>query len=343
MTPEELNQANNEQMHFFFQGYDFSWRLTKILSFKMLLENRERLANYLKSYYGNKFNIDDNYIDGSINNGLIYSALVELAMHIEDLLALIKFIRKTKDFAKKITWYRASDLSGSFLKNIKSDLENNPERLLNRFLIPNRTCIETYVSQSVAPASDIELPNLEFYDFGVSSLISYMKTIINAYEKIKSPYEQYKHGLKIRFRDINSSPERRDYHRKIIAGDVLSLHNDTWEEGLQNLRIQPGVIVPDHGSTVTQHFDELIANKNLFQYDQLLSLPMDDLVNISEKVMDLIFCLIKNRADYFCPKKVGYRTIFLPFPQDEIIFYDFYLGSVDGYLIGLDDFESLIK
>lgn len=93
MTPEELRQANNEQMNFFFQGYEFTWRLTKILFFKMLLENKKQLASYLKSFYGKKFNIDDNYIDYPINNGLIYSALVELAMHIEDLLALLKFIK----------------------------------------------------------------------------------------------------------------------------------------------------------------------------------------------------------------------------------------------------------
>lgn len=341
MTPEELYQANNEQMNFFFRGYEFTWRLTKILSFRMLLENRDELARYLRLYYNHKFDLDDNYIDGPITNGLIYSALVELAMHIEDLLALIKFIRRTDDFAKKITWYRASELTGNFIEALKRDLENNTDKVLSRFLIPNHTYVKAYISQSVC--SNVELPNLQYYEFGISNVFSYMHNAINAYEKIKSPYEQYKHGLKIRLRDIQSSPEKRDYHRETISGDVLSLHNDPWEESLKNGRIQPGVIFPMHGLTVTQHFEELIAGKNLFQYDQLISLPIDYLVEIAQKVMDLIFCIVKNRMDYFSTHKPGYRTVYLPLTRDNFIFYDFYIGPVDGKLIDLDDFELLIK
>jgi hypothetical protein len=337
MTSEELHQANNEQMLFFFQGYELTWRLTKILSFKMLLENRNELAEYLKVSYGENFTFDENYINTSVTNGLVYSALVELAMHIEDLLTLIKFIRRTSDFAKKVTWYRASNLTGNFLSKLKEELKNDSEKILSRFLIPSRVYVESYTQQM--HSSDVELPNLEFYDFGVSSLLAYMDSTINAYEKIKSFYEQYKHGLKIRLRDVQSSPSRQDWHRETLAGDILSLHNDTWEDGLQNGRIQEGVIFPTYGSTVTKHFRELIADKNLFQYDQLLSLPIDYIVEIAKKVMNLICCLINNRTDYIHPKQPGHNMIFLPFPRENFVLYDLYLGPVNGELLNLVSFE----
>lgn len=341
MTPEEQCQANNEQMLFFFQGYEFTWRLTKILSFRMLLENRDELAKYLRVSYGEKFIVDDNYIDNSVTNGLVYSALVELAMHIEDLLTLIKFIRRTSDFAKKVTWYRASDLTGNFLSNLKQELKNDNEKLLSRFLIPTRVYVESYAQQMQSP--DIEPPNLEFYDFGVSNLVEYMESAINTYEKIKSFYKQYKHGLKIRLRDVQSSPSRKDFHREKLAGDVLSLHNDTWEDGLQNGRIQAGVIFPTYGSTVTKYLSDLMTDKNLFQYDQLLSLPIDYIVEIAQKVMNLIFCLINNRIDYIHPRKPGHNVIFLPFPRENFVLYDLYLGPVNGRLLDLNSFEQLFK
>lgn len=341
MTPEELHRANNEQMLFFFQGYEYTWRLTKILSFKMLLENRDELARYLKVSYGQKLTFDENYIDDSVTNGLIYSALVELAMHIEDLLTLIKFMRRTSDFAKKVTWYRAGDLTGKFLPKLKQELENDNEKLLSRFLIPNRVYVESYSQKIIS--SDVEPPNLEFYDFGVSSLLAYMDSALGVYEKIKSFYEQYKHGLKIRLRDVQSSTSRKDFHKETLAGDVLALHNDTWEDGLQNGRIQEGIIFPMHGSTVTKYFNELIADKNIFQYDQLLSLPIDYIVEVAQKVMNLIFCLINNRTDYIHPQKPGYNVIFLPFPREDFVLYDLYLGPVNGKLLDLDSFELTLK
>lgn len=341
MTPEEQYQANNEQIIFFFKGYEITWRLTKILSFKMLLENRDELTKYLSVSYGEKFIFDNNYIDYSVTNGLVYSALVELAMHIEDLLTLVKFIRRTSDFAKKVTWYRANDLTGKFLPNIKQEIKNDHEKLLSRFLIPNRSYVERCVQQTYSPG--IESPNLEFYDFGVSNLIAYMDSAIDVYEKIKSFYEQYKHGLKIRLKDVQSSSSRKDFHRESLAGDVLSLHNDTWEDGLQNGRIQAGVMFPTHGPTVTKHFGELIADKNLFQYDQLFSLPIDYIVEIAQKVMNLIFCLRDNRIDYIHPRKPGYNVIFMPFPRENFILYDLYLRSANGELLNLNSFEEIFK
>jgi hypothetical protein len=341
MTPEELRQANNEQMQLFFQGYDLTWRLTKILSFKMLLENKHDLAEYLKLSYDETFNVDDNYVDGPITNGLIYSALVELAMHIEDLLSLIEFIRSKEDFAKKITWYKASDISNRLLEKLKVELESSPEKISSRFLIPSRTHIEAFINQKIS--SEFEFPSLENYDFGNLSLVSYMNSAISAYEQIKGHYNQYKHGLKIRLQDMNSSLERRNLHTGTLSGDIISLHKDSLQEGLQSGRIGPGVLFPMHGPTVMQHFQELMIGKNLFQYDQFLSLPVDYLVNIAQKVMNLIFCLIKNRMDYCTPMLGDHRTICLPFPRDNFLYHRFCIGSVHGKLIDLDDFELLVR
>ena len=85
------------------------------------------------------------------------------------------------------------------------------------------------------------------------------------------------------------------------------------------------------------------SEKSFFQYDQLLSLPIDYIVEIAQKTMNLIYFLINNRLEYISPRKDGYRIISLPFPRNNCVVYDLYLSALDNKLITLEDFELLLK
>ncbi|TMN21855.1 hypothetical protein [Lentibacillus cibarius] len=57
------SKANDSQLQTFFSGYDDRWRLTKLLSIKMTLEDREKLKRKLRSFYGHEFKEhENNYI-----------------------------------------------------------------------------------------------------------------------------------------------------------------------------------------------------------------------------------------------------------------------------------------
>ncbi len=128
-----------------------------------------------------------------------------------------------------------------------------------------------------------------------------------------------------------------------MSGDIFSVHNDTWEDGLRNGRTKEVVIFPMYGPTVSEHFEDLIADKNLFQYDQFLSFPIDYIVEIGNKVRYLIYSLINNRRDYIHPKQHGFNTIFLPSPRENIVIDALYLGQVSNKLLDLGSFEQSFK
>ncbi|MFC5732526.1 hypothetical protein [Cytobacillus gottheilii] len=51
----DKKKANDSQMQTFLSGYDDQWRLTKLVSIKMMLEDREKLKRKLRSFYGPDF------------------------------------------------------------------------------------------------------------------------------------------------------------------------------------------------------------------------------------------------------------------------------------------------
>ncbi|WP_289140466.1 hypothetical protein [uncultured Brevibacillus sp.] len=142
MIPQDVRQKlNDEQMITFFSGYDFTWRLTKILSIKMTLEQREKLKEELSSFYKDSYICDDQYIYNSTTNGLLFSALSELLMQFEDFFAFLKFIRSDVFFIRKITRYHASDVN-----EVASRLsELSDSEILGAFMVPNENYLRRII------------------------------------------------------------------------------------------------------------------------------------------------------------------------------------------------------
>lgn len=91
----DKKKANDSQMQTFLSGYDDQWRLRKLVSIKMMLEDREKLKRKLRSFYGPDFKKnEDNYVYNETTNGLIFSAISELLMYFEDYFVLMNYIRE---------------------------------------------------------------------------------------------------------------------------------------------------------------------------------------------------------------------------------------------------------
>lgn len=129
----DFKNANDSQLHTFLAGFDDLWRLTKLISIKHSLEEREALKKKLKSYYGPSFGPDsEHYIYNQATNGLLFSAVSELIMYIEDLFVLLKYIREEEEFIKKIVIYYANKIGKLPNKFLQADKED----ILKAFFIP---------------------------------------------------------------------------------------------------------------------------------------------------------------------------------------------------------------
>jgi hypothetical protein len=334
MTPEEIRQANDEQISLFSNQYDPTWRWSKILSLRMLIERKEELAKYLGNHRGSRFPIDERYVDVTVINGLVYSALVELSMQIEDLLALLKFIRERESFVKSVMWYRADEVTNKFFQKIQAmnDLE-----LLYLFMCPSREHYSQAIT-SAGRASDQVKTEISEYDIGVTILIKDLKTALNVYSNLKPFYNQYKHGLKISLGSISSDELRTRLRQENLSGDILCFHNTPIDDAIASGKIRPGMLAAPNGPTVWQHYEEISKAKNLYHYHQLLDLKIDTLANVSEKVVQLTSCLIYNRNDHIYPESPHSRTVRLPCPQQEGVFYVLDVPPLNGHLLELSDF-----
>jgi hypothetical protein len=107
--PKEQREANDSQLLTFFRGYDSTWRVSKILMIRSLLRDRENVHADLQA--AGLQNVDEAHVYGPLTNDLLFSAAAELMMLVEDLLALIKFIRSRVSFADSLAHYSAGTVT----------------------------------------------------------------------------------------------------------------------------------------------------------------------------------------------------------------------------------------
>lgn len=307
--------ANDSQMQTFFSGYDDLWRLTKLISIKMTLEDRDKLKSKLSSFYGPSFKKNaDSYIYNESTNGLLFSAVSELIMYIEDFLVLITYIREDEEFIKKAVIYWANKI-GKVPKRIS---ELNDNELITALMIPNRVYVEEVISnQSLQEKADA----LKIYDQGVRNLMEYIPTVINAFNKYRLFYNQYKHGLTVALRPYGGELSKGELIRRKNSLDstLICYDNESIEKSIPK-HANTVLIIPNFTPELQPGITMLNQNNNLLRYHIEGNVNIDELIDIGKRVHLLIRTLIKNRFDYIEPNQNKANTFYLPIPKRKDIF-----------------------
>jgi len=334
----DKKKANDSQMQTFLSGYDDQWRLTKLVSIKMMLEDREKLKRKLRSFYGPDFKKnEDDYVYNETTNGLIFSAISELLMYFEDYFVLMNYIREDEEFIKQVVQYWAGTI-GKVPKRISQLSDDN---LIKAYMIPNKDYILGVMSdQSI----DIKESNLEIYDQGVKNILDYTKVIVESFNKYRFFYNQYKHGLTVALRPFGGKLNKSELIRRKSSLDGLPVcyDNETIEKSFSNGKSR-AFVIPNLTPDIQPGITQLQEEQNLLRYHYEDIVDINDLINIGKKVHLLIRTLIKNRFDYVYPEKDQANTLFLPYPKkrNEFSFAQFTIVPIEQPLT-LADFKIKI-
>lgn len=276
----------------------------------MILEDREKLKRKLRSFYGPTFKErEDNYVYNESTNGLIFSAISELLMYIEDYLVLISFIREDEEFIKKVVKYWAGNI-GKVPDRIN---RLSDDELLKAYMIPNRDYILGVMSEQTEEERN---SSIAVYDQGIKNILEYTKSIIESFNKYRFYYNQYKHGLTVALRPFSGSINKAELHRRksSLDGFPVCYDNETIEQAFKNGQ-QRAFVIPSLTPEIQPGITKLQEEQNLLRYHYDGLVKINDLINIGKKVHLLIRTLIKNRFDYVIPEKQQANTFYLPYPK----------------------------
>jgi hypothetical protein len=304
----DKKKANDSQLQTFLSGYDDQWRLTKLVSIRMMLQDREKLKRKLRSFYGPTFKEnEDNYVYNETTNGLIFSAISELLMYFEDYFVLINFIREDEEFIKKVVKYWA----GAIGKVPKRVSQLSDEDLLKAYMIPNRDYVLEVMSEQ---SQEIRKSSLEIYDQGIKNVLEYTKVIVDSFNKYRFFYNQYKHGLTVALRPFGGELDKKELLRRKDSLDGLPVcyDNETIEKSFDNGKSR-AFVIPNLTPDIQPGITQLQEDGNLLRYHYEDLVDINDLIKIGKKVHLLIRTQIKNRFDYVLPEKEQANTLFLPY------------------------------
>lgn len=308
IQPQQRQRANDQQLLVFFNGYELTWRLTKLLSLRMLLEKRSDLSSYLQSYYGLP-RADNNYIYGPATNGTIFSAIAEVVMYCEDFFALLKFIREAEYFVQKIIQYSAGKVT-----NVADRIEKSSEAdILKAFMVPDVAYLQSIFSASPQPESE-KVESLEQYSSGTSKIIQYVRETVATFRQYEFFYNQYKHGLTVALKPFGSfklPPETILQRQVELTGDLVCYDNDTIEAVFNRTSASPTLMFPDLGPNIMPFISQLMAERNCLRWHPSKA-NINDLIEAARKVAVLISCLIHNRCDFIQPCNPNCNTFSLP-------------------------------
>ncbi|MCM3390253.1 hypothetical protein M3649_19325 [Ureibacillus chungkukjangi] len=331
-------KANDSQLQTFLSGYDDRWRLTKLLSIKMQLEEREKFKRKLRSFYGPTFKEDeDNYVYNEATNGLIFSAISELLMYFEDYLVLISFIREDEEFIKKVVKYWAGNIG-----KVPDRLNRlTDEDLLKAYMIPNKDYILSVMNEQT---EDKRSKSLAVYDEGIKNILEYTRLAIESFNKYRFFYNQYKHGLTVALRPFSGTINKSELQRRktSLDGFPVCYDNESIEKSFKSGQHR-AFVIPNLTPEIQPGLTKLQEEQNLLRYHYDGSVDITDLINIGKKVHLLIRTLIKNRFDYVNPEKQQANTFYLPYPikRDDFRFAQILAVPFEKPLM-LKDFEIKI-
>ncbi|WP_340031138.1 hypothetical protein NSQ20_25525 [Paenibacillus sp. FSL K6-1122] len=310
MDKKDRRKANDHQMIAYFRSFDHTWRETKILSIKHIIENRNSFMNVIQKHYGDSYIEDpEHYTYIEATNGLIYSAISELMMYVEDLFCLVKFIRESEFFIKKTVQYQAGKVTGIVHRiSKKSD-----DDILKTFMIPNRPYIESLMKGHDAQSITHALSN---YDMDVKSMLDKLKNIVAKFIDLQFYYNQYKHGLSVGIKMYGQKvkPEYLELRKARTTGSPLIYDNATIQKKHELGRLSTSMIIPNI-SGLSGFISDLEKEGNLLTFQYGDEVDINELLNLAKDISSLMLCLIKNRIDFIEPAVPGANSIYFPITE----------------------------
>lgn len=310
MNASQRRSANDRQLQTFFGGYEPTWRLSKLLSIRFVLESRPALQSYLQSYYAPTPLVDEHYLYKAFTNGSLFSAIAELLMQIEDLFALIKFIRDRERFIQRIGSYSA----GKVLQCAEALEKSSTAEILALFLLPQVSYLDDLLARSPDSAAQKSEARANFL-FGVQRLESYLKDVLAEFRRRDFFYNQYKHGLTVALWPFGRTlPQSTiDQRKQDFVGFPVCCDNDLISVAFRDGRIgQTAMIIPDISDPVRLYLSELEKDRNLLRYSGPDEVDLASLIDVCRKACQLVLCIMKNRLELITPSQTAGPTVYLP-------------------------------
>jgi hypothetical protein len=303
MTNEQRSRASVDMTLTFFNSYYSSWRLSKVLSIKKILDNRyEFYSEFIKDVKNVRDEIGEATIAQEIKNGLFFDSISECVQYVEDLFALIKASEKPDFFVRSIISYSAGDL-GKYIK---------------RFVVSNDT-----LSKAFHFPIDYKIPNeedLREFENAVSVLSNMTTDLIKFYLDYKHTYNQYKHGLTVGMRtfgnvfveDQINQDKQGKFPPYLAVYDNLNL-----DEASKKGRFDPtqGILMPGFTDNVREILGDLIKENNFLRLSHIqnTNIDIDYLVDVAYKARACIQLFIYNYSWKIKPEE---NTIKFQLPTD---------------------------
>lgn len=302
-------RINEEQVRYFFGGWDPSWRWVLILGLRDLRANMDRLGRLASEETGNSSWQADDYLYGPLAYGITAAAVNEATQHAEDLFALLSFLREPYRFAAKMGSYEAGKVTGLADKlGRDSDVE-----LAGRFCFPSLDQLEAGLVHAADPAAALDDARRSAERLG-----SLVRNVVSFYKTYDFFHVQYKHGLKIRLRPFGSLPPRTIGERRDnVSAPLYALTTEPLSKVLKRTPGQRGVSF-QAGPESLAHVTELLADRNLLRL-QLAGPPvdLDDVVGHSWTVSRLLRIAEANRLALGRLDSQGQQSFVLPADDDD--------------------------
>jgi hypothetical protein len=297
----ERRRANDEQIQSFFVGYEATWRVTKLLAIRRLLRDREGLKAELRAHYGDALPDYDQYVYGATTNGLLFSAVAELMMHVEDFFALLQFVREREFFARELVTYKA----GSVTNTAKVIESASDDRILSAFMVP--------------PAAELPLAeeaDMKAYRAGAKAIVYGTRNAAATYGRYEFFYRQYKHGLTVALHPYGAvtMPESRiEKLKTTLSGTLACYDNESIANAMKEGRIH-GVVTMTLLHNTTPFLAELQAERNLLRLQPFErgEVSIDTLIEAGIDIAALIMSLVDNRVYLANPAIPGANSLRLP-------------------------------
>jgi len=253
MTPEQRTKASTDLTLTYLGNYFPSWRLTKVLANKKLLNERYSFYKDISKIVRQLDDIEgEATIAQEIQNGIIFDSIAECIQYIEDLFALIKASRNPDYFIKNIVTYNAGTVTNT-VKSFKLDRGS--------------------ISRAFHFPIDLKIVNLkdkELYNKGVDDLIQLIIDLKEFYYDFLFFYTQYKHGLAVGMRphgnlynkDQIEKDKNGEFEFSPVVYDNMNLKAAS-KKGTFNIKV--GVMMPGFTENVRPFIGHLEKSNNFLR------------------------------------------------------------------------------
>lgn len=278
-------EANEEAVASFFARWDPAWRWILILGLRELRRDPGALGRLASvEANGNKSWAEDNYAYGPLSAGITAAAVNEAAQHCEDLFALIRYLRETSDFAKRMANYAAGKITAYGARFAGADID-----LVSRaFLVPDTATVTAGLQEAPDPKAAAAA-----VEAGRARLADMVRRVAAFYVAHEDFHVQYKHGLKLPLRPFGDPTREVIEERKI--GVRQSLFTYTTDPIAAMVRRQEQSMMFVLGEVQQAHLSELVQERNVLRLRLLHEVDLNEIVDLSHTVMRLLQVAQTNR------------------------------------------------